>query len=160
MRLATNGVLLQCLVPLHFSILNQFRPLNFKSVQSLSNLPMASPRPVIHNDLSVFYSSIPAIKMLYLLIIPTPQITLGCCLYLMLPSAHLTPVLHPLAVGFPEAHCRNGSIKLCLQITSFKCLQSVFVLILTPTSPWLSFLSDTGQSHLFLLGPFIPQALQ
>lgn len=134
MRLATNGVLLQCLDPLHFSILNQFRP------QILNNLPMTSPRCVTHSGPSVFYSSLPAIEILCLLIIPTPQITLGSSLHLMLPSAtHLTPVLHPLAVEFPEAHCRNGSIKICLQIKSFKCLHSVLFLIFTPPPPTFLF---------------------
>lgn len=127
MRLATNGIPLQCSAPLHFSILNQFRPL------SLGNPPMASLRCLTCGRLSASYFPLPALKVLCLLIIPTLQITLESNLDLMLPFSHLSPVLHPLATGFLESHCGNGSIKISVfkLIKSFKCLYSIFSLVLT-----------------------------
>lgn len=110
MRLATNGVPGQCLVLLLFSILNQFRP------QSPRNSPVPSLRCLTYGGLFYFYSLLPELKILCCLIYPTPQIALGRSLTWMLSSSHLTPLFHAFEVGFPESHCRNGSIKICAQI--------------------------------------------
>lgn len=133
MRLATNGVPRQCLILLQLSILSQFRP------QSLR--PMASLRCLTYG-LFDFYSPLPALKILCRLINPTPRIALGSSLNWMLPSSHLTPVFHALEFGFSESHCRKGSVKICIQIKSFKCLCAVLLLVLT-TCPAPFLLSQT-----------------
>lgn len=126
MRLATNGVPLQCPALLHFSI---FKPVQAtecgESTHSISKMPY------MWQLVCLLFPS-PCIKST-LLIIPTLQITLESSLDLMLPFSHLSPVLHLLAIGFPESHCRNGSIKISVfnLIKSFQCLYSIFSLVLT-----------------------------
>lgn len=139
MRLATNGVPRQCLVLLLFSILNQFRP------QSLRNLPVPSLRSL--RCLFDFYSLLPPLKILCRLINLTSQIALGSSLTWMLPSSHLTPVFQAFEVGFPESHCRKGSIKICAQIKSFKCLCAVLFLVLTTPIPTPFSLKHCLESH-------------
>lgn len=108
--------------------------LNFKPVQATErgeSTHSISKMPYMWQLFCLLFPSL-CIKST-LLIIPTLQITLESSLDLMLPFSHLSPILHPLAIGFPESHCRNGSIKISVfkLIKSFKCLYSIFSLVLT-----------------------------
>lgn len=152
MRLATNGVPLLCPATLHFSLLNQFRQ------QRLGNPPVASLTCFTRGSLSAFYSPLPEPKILCLLLIPIAWMTLGSRLNLMLPFSHLTSVLHCPAVGFPESHCRNGSIKICLQAHSIFQMP-IFSPLLGPYHPSLPSVSNTSQHFLLLPDLLSPQCL-
>lgn len=126
MRLATNGVPLQCPASLHFSVLNQLRP------QSLGNSPVASLTCFTRGSLSAFYPPLPEPKILCLLLIPIAWITLGSHLNLMLPFSHLTSILHPLVIHFLNYTAEMALLKSVFKfIRSFKCLHSVLFLVLT-----------------------------